>query len=83
MDGGYNFLADLLATFRSTSDLVKVAWFATSALAVISFFVAYLDYRLKKQEIALREELARIGAPSYRVRMHEPQGSISRAGEER
>ena len=82
MDGGYNFLADLLTTFRSTSDLVKVAWFATSALAVISFCGVYLDYRLKKREIDLRKELARIGAPSYRVRVHEPQGAIPREGED-
>ena len=52
MDGGYNFWADLLATYRYTSDLVKVGAIAILALTVICLFAYYLDYRLRKYRLS-------------------------------
>jgi hypothetical protein len=36
----YSFLADLLSTFRSSSDLVKVVWLLSTALFVAALIIA-------------------------------------------
>jgi hypothetical protein len=36
----YSFLADLLSTFRSSSDLVKVVWLLSPALFVAALIIA-------------------------------------------
>ncbi|MBA5778277.1 hypothetical protein H2509_14200 [Stappia sp. F7233] len=57
MADGYNFAADLLTTWRSTADWVKVVALVTFATTPIVAFIIYLKYRLAKAHLARESEL--------------------------
>ena len=63
----YNFLADVLSTFRSSSDIIKALWLVSPALLVLTLGVAIRWRPRRVKRVAKRQPTdARTQIPDLR-----------------